>query len=325
VDHHYIFTGGSLNWIDRLFDAADVMGMRMCAARGAMDVASDLYAEWQVMKIDDVLKDMDRLVTKYHDLSPGSFRTVATAPTSVLSVSPEFYREVGAFAEKRSIQLHTHCGETKEEITRAVEKRGRRPLEILDDAGWLKEGTWLAHAIHYSPEEVQMLGKRKVGISHCPHANMRLGSGTCRVREQHDAGVKVSVGVDGSASNDSGHFLGELRTALYVSRLSYGADSLTVEDVLEFGTMGGARVLRREQELGSLEPGKLADIAIFPAENLASLGAENPVLGLVLCRPRDVDALIIQGKIRVRDGQILGFDYASLADKHREIAKKIWE
>ena len=285
VDHHYVFVGGSDGWIEEQFDAARQFGIRFHSARGAMDTTSEIYQDWMVEGLDAALRAMERLVDQFHDPSPASLSRVALAPVAILSASADLYRESARLAGDRGLRLHTHCGETQAERERALRLFGKLPMDVLRSAGWTREGTWLAHGIHFNDEEVAEIGRQKMGISHCPTCNMRLGSGICRVNDLRSAGATVALGVDGSASNDSGHLLAEARQALLLTRVAHGAGAMRVSDALEIATREGAKCLGREKELGSIEVGKWADMAIFPAEDLASSGAHDKVDALLLCLP----------------------------------------
>ena len=219
--------------------------------------------------------------------------------------------------------LHTHCGETLEEDQYALEHLGKRQLPFLAECGWETERVWLAHGIHFDDGEIAHLGQRKMGIAHCPCSNMRLGSGICRVVDLQNSGVKVGLGVDGSASNDSGHMLNEIRQALLLARVDRGAGAMSTMEALELATLEGAACLCRSDDLGSLEVGKCADLAVFPTEDLYGSGAENALEALILCFSRQVQTLIINGRIRVQEGRIKDLDLPNLLAAHRTIASRI--
>lgn len=323
VDHHYVFVGGHEGWIEEQFEAAQLFGIRFHSARGAMDTTSEIYQEWMVEGIDRALQGMERLVNAFHDPRPESFRRVALAPVAILSASAELYRETARLASDRNLRLHTHCGETRAEKERSLRLFGKPPLDILRAAGWTQDRTWLAHGIHFDDAEVSEIGRMRMGVAHCPTCNMRLGSGICRVNDLRKAGATVALGVDGSASNDSGHLLAEARQALLLTRVAHGAAAMRVMDALELATCEGARCLGRLAELGSLEVGKLADIAIFPAEDLASSGAHDKVDGLLFCLPRTVSALVVHGQVRIREGQFVDLDLPLLLERHRVASRRL--
>lgn len=323
ADHHYVFVGGAEGWIDGQFEAASQFGIRFHSARGAMDTTSEIYQDWMVEGISKAMADMERLIDLYHDPSPESYCRIAPAPVAVLSASKSLYRASAELAEAHDLRLHTHCGETAAERERSFRIFGCLPLDILRGAGWSGERTWLAHGIHFDDAEVAEIGKHRMGIAHCPTCNMRLGSGICRVNDLRRAGAHVALGVDGSASNDSGHLLAEARQALLLTRVAHGAGAMRVLDALELATRGGVRCLGREQELGSLEVGKLADVAIFPAENLASSGAHDKVEALLLCLPRQVASLVIHGRTRIHDGHFVDVDLEPILERHRAAARRL--
>lgn len=322
-DHHYVFPRGSSGLIDAQFAAAAELGIRFHGARGGMDTASDLIPEWAVQSIDEILRDSERLAARYHEAGRGAMRRLVLAPCAMTSASPELFRQTAALARARGLKLHTHCAETIAENDLVRAHHGRGPLEVLEEWGWDDASVWLAHGIHFADAEVAHVGRRRMGVAHCPCSNMRLGSGVCRVADLQQAGAPVGLGVDGSASNDSGHMLNEARQALLLARVTRGAGAMTPLAALELATRGGAQVLGRDDDLGSLEAGKCADFAIFPASDLYSSGAENPVDGLVLCHARQVDALVIHGRVRVRDGAIPGLDLGALLARHGAIARRI--
>ncbi len=323
VDHHYVFVGGSEGWIEGQFEAARQFGIRFHSARGAMDTTSEIYQEWMVEGLDTALHAMERVVEQFHDPSPGSHARVALAPVAILSASADLYRETARLAGDRGLRLHTHCGETQAERGRALRLFGKLPLDVLRSAGWTREGTWLAHGIHFDDAEVAEIGRHRMGIAHCPTCNMRLGSGICRVNDLRKSGATVALGVDGSASNDSGHLLAEARQALLLTRVAHGAGAMRVSDALEIATREGAKCLGREKELGSLEVGKWADIAVFPSEDLASSGAHDKVEALLFCLPRQVSHLIVHGRVRISEGQFVDIDLAPFLERHRAAARRI--
>ncbi|MEO6001609.1 MAG: 8-oxoguanine deaminase [Opitutus sp.] len=322
-DHHYMFPKGTTDLIDRQFEAAATLGMRFHAARGSMDTASEMIPNWAVQPIDTILTDSERLASRYHDARKGAMTRLVLAPCAMTSASVDLFRESAAIARVRGLHLHTHCAETVAENDLAAAHYGERPLPFLEKIGWAGERVWFAHGIHFNDDEVAHLGRHRMGVAHCPCSNMRLGSGVCRVNDLQRAGAHVGLGVDGSASNDSGHMLNEVRQALLLTRVAHGAGAMTVDGALTLATRGGAECLGRDDDLGSLEPGKCADVAIFPADDVFSSGAENPVDALVLCFPRRVDTLIVNGVVRVREGQIAGLELQPLLERHAAIARRL--
>ena len=322
-DHHYVYPKGCGISLEPLFRAASILGIRLTACRGSMDQASEIIPEFATQTIDEILSDSLTMVARFHDRSPGSMNQVALAPSAVLSVTGELLSETARLADAENLRLHIHCGETTGELQRSDQLHRCRPLSYLARRGWDNGRVWLAHGIHFNDGEVRHIGEHGMGVAHCPCANMRLGSGVCRVNDLRAAGAAVSLGVDGSASNDSGNLLGEVRQALMLTRVAHGAGAMTVEQALELVTLEGARNLGRERELGSVEVGKCADLAVFPAFDLHSSGVENRVHGLILCHPRQVDTLVVHGRVRVRDGRIPGLDLTALLQTHDQAARRL--
>ena len=322
ADHHYVVPTGSGDCFGAQFRAAEQLGVRFHGGRGSMDVASDLIGGWAVQPLDTIMADCDRLRREFHDPTPGSYHQVFLAPCAATSASRDLLEVSASYAREYALGLHSHCGETLDEDVYSQQHFGRRPVEYFADRGWDFEGVWFAHGIHFTDEEVRWLGERRIGVSHCPYANMRLGSGICRVNDLQAAGAKVGIGVDGSASNDSGHLLGELRQALMLCRVRYGAESMSALDALALGTTSGAGLLRRS-DLGSLEVGRCADLAIFPSVDVFSSGCENPVDALLLCWSRQVDSLIVGGSVKIAGATFVNFDLAELIDKHHVRARQL--
>lgn len=322
-DHHYIFPRhGAHDILDAGFNAAASLGIRYVGCRGSVNLPSDIMPDWSCQDLDVILADCQRLHDRFHDPSPDSRAQVAFAPCTVFGCSGEHYKESARLARHLKVRLHTHCGETIPENKDAIKHLGCRPFPYMAKLGWEGDDVWLAHGIHFNNSEVARLTRTRTGIAHCPVSNMRLGSGICRVNDLRNGGSPVSLGVDGSASNDSGHLLNEARTALLLTRVLHGAEAMTPEQALEMATLDGARNLGRITDLGSLEPGKCADVAIFPEQDLFSSGAHNPVHSLILCHARQVDSLVIHGQVRVENGQISGLDLPRLLSRHRKTARR---
>lgn len=322
ADHHYVFPRGAHNMIDAQFAAASKMGVRFHASRGSMNVRSDLIADWALQEEAEILEDTERLIETRHDAASGSFRQIIVAPCAATSCSESLLKASSELARKHCTGLHTHCGETEAENTFSLEKFGRRPLDYLLNCGWDYDRTWLAHGIHFNNTELEQLAEHGIGVGHCPNANMRLGSGICRVPELLEYGIKVGIGVDGSASNDSGHILAELRQALYLARVRYGAEAMSVLDAFELGTWRAAEMMGRT-DLGRLARGYCGDLAAFPTEDLYANGAENPVDALLICHPRQVADLVVGGRVLVEQGSIRDLDLAALQIRHAERSREI--
>jgi len=300
TDHHYLFPeGASPHLIDITIQAARDAGMRFHPTRGSMSRSvkdGGLPPDSVVQDEETILADCERVIEKFHDSRPGAMVRVALAPCSPFSVSEELMKQTADLARKHGVRLHTHLGETRDEDAYCGEVYGRRPVDFLESVGWLANDVWLAHGIWFDDEEIARLGTAGVAVAHCPSSNMRLGSGICRVRDLRAAGSPVGLAVDGSASNDSSNMLAELRQALLLHRVLSGASGMSVQEVLEMATLGGAACLGRE-DLGSLEQGKACDLAVFDLGAIGYDGAQDPVAALLLCHPEPVREVIIGGTV----------------------------
>ena len=325
TDHHYVFPRGSSRLIDAQIEAARKIGIRFHPTRGSMSVGRSqggLPPDSVVQREERILRDCERLIAKYHDHAPGSMLRIALAPCSPFSVSPQLMQSSAHLAGRHGVRLHTHLAETRDEEAYCLNRFGKRPLDLLEDAGWLGGGTWLAHGIHFNPREVKRLGRAGVGIAHCPSSNMRLGSGCAPVPALRRAGCPVGLGVDGSASNDSSHMLAEVRQALLLQRLRHRAAAMGVNDALRMATVEGARCLGRD-DIGSLVPGLRADIAIFDLRGAGFSGAGDAVSALLLCAPAQVETLVIEGRVVVEGGELRTISMDSVLRRHRRLAARL--
>jgi 8-oxoguanine deaminase len=325
TDHHYVFPRGCGKMIDAEIGAARRIGIRFHPTRGSMSVGRSqggMPPDSVVQKEETILADCERLIRTYHDPAPGSMLRVGLAPCSPFSVSPALMRETALLAERHHVRLHTHLAETRDEEVYCVQRFGRRPLDLLQDVGWLGAGTWLAHGIHFNASEVKRLGRAGCGIAHCPSSNMRLGSGIAPVLGLRRAGCPVGLGVDGSASNDSSHMLAEVRQALLLTRLARGAAAINVKDALRMATIEGARCLGRD-DIGTLEAGKRADVALFDLRGIGYSGAEDPVAALLLCAPSPVHTLVIEGRVVVENSELRTLRLDPVLEQHRRMAARI--
>jgi len=321
-DHHYVFPTGLEEAMDIQVAEAQRVGMRMTVTRGSMNLSQKdggLPPDSVVQDEDTILADCERVISIYHDRQEGAMIQVALAPCSPFSVTPRMMRETAALAQRHDCRLHTHLGETEDEDDYCLEHFGCRPVDYLEQAGWLSDRSWLAHGIHFSGDEVNRLGRAGVGVSHCPTSNMVLASGSCRTKELEQAGCPVGLGVDGSASNDSSNLMEGVRHALMINRLTYDAASVTHEDVFRWATAGSARCLGRD-DIGRLEVGKQADLALFRLDELRFSGAGDPLAALVLCGAHRADRVMIGGQWRVEDGHPIGVDVERLRFQHGEAA-----
>ncbi len=315
-DHHYVFPRGTNGLIEAEVRAAQELGVRIVASRGSMDLGESdggLPPDSLVEDIDTVLAETERLVGLQDD---DGLVQIAVAPCSPFSVTGQLMRESAKLARKLGLKLHTHLAETVEEEEYCRGLYGCRPVEYLQELGWIDSDVWCAHCVHVHDEDVQTFAGGGVGVAHCPTSNMRLGAGIARVRELAAAGVDVGLGVDGSASNERGDLLFEVKQALLVARARSGPDAMTVRDALRYGTRGGAAVLGRD-DIGTLEPGKRADIAVWRTDGLELGGAVDPVAGLVLSAPHRVDRLYVGGEEVVREGRLVHADEEEIARHHR--------
>jgi cytosine/adenosine deaminase-related metal-dependent hydrolase len=323
-DHHYVFPEGRTGLVEAEVQAARELGVRLVAARGSMDLGvSDggLPPDELVEGLDAVLADTERLHDELHEPGPGARVQIAVAPCSPFSVTRRLMTESAELARRLGLPLHTHLAETAEEEAYCMELYGCTPVEYLTDLGWLGEDVWCAHCVHLSADDVSDFAASSTGVAHCPTSNLRLGAGLAPVREYLDAGVRVALGVDGSASNERGDLLSEVRQALLVARGRGGPAAMTAREALVLGTRGGASVLGRA-DLGSLEPGKRADFAVWRTDSLELAGAADLVAGLVLSSPHRVDRLVVEGEEVVRDGALVNADEDEIAAAHREHARR---
>jgi cytosine/adenosine deaminase-related metal-dependent hydrolase len=321
-DHHYVFPRGRPGLVEAEVRAARELGVRIVASRGSMDLGESdggLPPDELVEELDAVLAETERLAGELHEEGPGARVQIAVAPCSPFSVTGRLLEESAGLARRLGLPLHTHLAETVEEEAYCRELHGCTPVEYLERLGWLSGDVWCAHCVHLAPLEVRRFGETGTGVAHCPTSNLRLGAGVAPVRELVDAGVRVGLGVDGSASNERSDLFLEVKQALLVARGRGGPGAMTARDALGLGTRGGARVLGRE-DLGSLEPGKCADFAVWRVDGLELAGADDPVAGLVLSAPHRVDRLVVGGEDVVRDGRLVRADEDEIAREHRREA-----
>ena len=303
------------------------LGMRMTLNRGSMDLSvkdGGLPPDSVVQDRQAILADCERVINTYHDPKEGAMLQVALAPCSPFSVTTELMRESAELASNCNCRLHTHLGETHDEDAYCLEKFSCRPVDYLEENGWLNDRTWLAHGIHFDDSEIARLGAHGVGVCHCPTSNMVLASGQCRTLELEKAGVAVGLGVDGSASNDNSNLMEGVRHALMINRLTYGASEVTHLDALRWATQGSAKCLGRD-DIGKIGIGYQADLAMFTLDELRFSGADDPLAALVLCGAHSADRVMVKGRWLVIDGNPLGIDVAKLRFEHGQAAKQFAE
>ncbi len=324
-DHHYVFPRGVSGLIEAEVQAARELGVRIVASRGSMDLGESdggLPPDAVVEKLDAVLADTERLVSELHEPGHGARVQIAVAPCSPFSVTRRLMEDSADLARRLGLPLHTHLAETVEENAYCEELFGCRPVEYLEQLGWLAEEVWCAHCVHLSADDVAAFARHGVGVAHCPTSNLRLGAGVAPVRDLLDAGVRVGLGVDGSASNERSDLALEVKQALLVARGRGGPAALTAREALRLATRGGAAVLRRE-DIGSLEPGRCADFAVWRTDGLELAGADDPVAGWAFSLPHRVDRLVVGGEEVVRDGDLVSADEAEIAREHRRQASRL--
>jgi len=334
-DHLYLFPNGSS--LDDEIAAAQEMGMRIHASRGSMSLGESkggLPPDSVVDTEEEILKDSVRLIERYHDARPGSMVQIVLAPCSPFSVTGELMKESAKLARQYGVHLHTHLAETKDEEVFCQEMFGYRPVAYMQSVDWIGEDVWFAHSVHIQPEEIQIYAHEKCGVAHCPSSNMRLASGIAPVWEYLQAGVKLGLGVDGSASNDGSHMLAEARQMMLLARVRAGLMGaslshegappiLTARQALETATRGGAAVLGRK-DIGSLEKGKCADFIAFDLNQLDYTGAlHDPVSALLFCNPTKVNYNYVAGKAVVRSGHLVNLDLGQHIQRHNQAAKRL--
>jgi 8-oxoguanine deaminase len=324
ADHHYLFPEALTEAMDIQAEAAASMGVRMTMTRGSMSLGTDdggLPPQNTVQHEDIILADSERVIKRYHNAAEGSMLQVALAPCSPFSVTPELMRHSATLAAEHEVMLHTHLAETIDEENFCVQRFGLRTVDYLDSVGWLGPQTWLAHGIHFNTDEIQRLGAAGTGICHCPTSNMMLASGIAPVQELEAAGCPVGIGVDGSASNDGSNMIQEVRQALYLQRLKYGAQ-VSHFDAYRWATEGSAKMLGRS-DIGSLVVGKQADIAFFKLDEMRFSGSHDPLAALLLCGAHKAEHVMVAGRWSVKKGLIEGLDVSPLLQQHGAAAKAL--
>ncbi|RQO32809.1 8-oxoguanine deaminase [Herminiimonas sp. KBW02] len=325
-DHLYIYPNGCR--LDDSLEAAQQIGMRFHAARGSMSVGQSkggLPPDRVVEQEADILRDTQRLIETYHDADRHAMQRIVVAPCSPFSVSRDLMRESASMARSYKVSLHTHLAENVSDIAYSREKFNMTPAEYAEDCGWVGHDVWHAHCVQLDDAGINLFAHTHTGIAHCPCSNMRLASGIAPIRKMLDAGVSVGLGVDGCASNDSGHMMAEVRQAMLLQRVGFGPDAMTARQALEVATLGGAKVLNRD-DIGALKPGMSADIIMFDLRQIGFAGAlHDPVAALVFCTPPNVACSIINGRVVIRDGQITTIDLGHVIERHNALAFSLAE
>jgi len=324
ADHLYIFPNGCT--LDDTIAAAREIGIRFHPTRGAMSLGQSkggLPPDSVVEDESAILADMERVVAQFHDPSPHAMLRLGIAPCSPFSVTRELMRDAAIFARGRGLRLHTHLAENQKDIAFTRERFRCTPAEYAEELGWLGEDVWHAHCVHLDTAGIAAFARSGTGVAHCPCSNMRLASGIAPIPALRAAGVPVGLGVDGSASNDGGHMLGEARQAMLLARVGHGPAAMTARQALELATLGGARVLGRQGEIGALVPGMAADLVAFDVHGLDQAGAADLVAALVFCTPPRAAVSVINGRVVVRDGRLLTLDERAQAARHRAASARL--
>lgn len=323
-DHLYIYPNGVR--VDDEIQAAVELGIRFHATRGSMSLGRSQGGLPPDNCVEDepfILRESRRAIETYHQANRFGMVRVALAPCSPFTVTADIMRSSAELARAYGVRLHTHLAETKDEEEFCLERFGARPVDYVASLGWTGPDVWHAHCVHLNTEEISLFATTGSGVAHCPSSNMRLASGIAPVRAMRDAGVRVGLGVDGSASNDSSHLLAEARQAMLLQRVMGNPNALGAQEALEIATLGGASVLGRD-DIGSLAAGMAADFIGYRLDRLSFAGARHdPLAALVFCTPPNVDLSVINGQVRVRDGEIVGLDTHALTRRHNEISRKL--
>ncbi len=324
MDHHYVFPKqGSENFLAQQFAAAEDLGIRFFATRGSMSRGKSdggLPPDDLVQSVDTILRDSQRLVETFHDPSRFSMRNVALAPCSPFSVTTDLLKQSALLARSLNVRLHTHLGETRDETAFCLEVLGKRPLDYMEDCGWLGSDVWYAHGIYFDDAELRLLAQTGTGVAHCPVSNMKLASGVCRVPEMLELGVPLGLAVDGSASNDCSNLMAEIRAAYLLHRLTYSAKAPTGYDLLKLATRGSAALLGRD-DIGSLEPGKAADLFLIDVNLLELAGTYLDPANLLgtVGYARPAKYVVVNGKLTVKDGNLLRVDEGAITRRANQL------
>jgi cytosine/adenosine deaminase-related metal-dependent hydrolase len=327
ADHHYVFPRSGGDVLGATVAAARKVGLRFHPTRGSMDLGASsggLPPDDVVESLDEILAATEAAIAKFHNPSPESMLRVGVAPCSPFSVSGELLGEAARLARSLGVRLHTHLAETSDETRYCLERFGRTPVEYLDSLGWLGTDVWLAHVVHLDDAAITRLAATGTGAAHCPSSNARLGSGICRTPALLQAGVPVGLGVDGSASNEASSLLDDVRQAVRMARAVGGPHALSVRQALRMATRGGAQVLGRADDIGALEPGKLADIALWRMDTLPHAGIADPVAALVLGARPPLELLLVNGQPVVEHDRLVTVDEEEIAAAARRASARAW-
>ncbi|MGA8495238.1 MAG: 8-oxoguanine deaminase [Xanthobacteraceae bacterium] len=325
TDHHYVFPAGLEDAIDIEVAAAKRLGLRVLLTRGSMNLSQrdgGLPPDSVVQDEDAILADSERVVARYHEAGQGAMVQIALAPCSPFSVTTSLMRSTADLAARLNVRMHTHLAETEDENRYCQEIHNCRPLDYLEDCGWLNDRVWLAHGIHFDAGEMKRLARAGTAISHCPCSNQTLASGTCPVCAMEQAGVRIGIGVDGSASNDGSNLMQEVRAAFLLQRSLYGVKAVSHTDALRWATKGSAACVGRT-DIGEIAVGKMADLALFKLDELRFSGSGDPLAALVLCGAHRADRVMVGGRWIVKDGEIPNLDLGELIKRHSAAARAL--
>jgi cytosine/adenosine deaminase-related metal-dependent hydrolase len=326
VDHHYVFPRSGGDLLGATVAAARDVGLRFHPTRGSMDLGASsggLPPDDVVESLDEILAATEAAIATFHDSSPDSMLRIGVAPCSPFSVTGELLTEAAQLARSRGVRLHTHLAETADETRYCAERFGRTPVEYLDSLDWLGTDVWLAHAVHLDDAAITRLAATGTAVAHCPSSNARLGSGICRTAALLAAGVPVGLGVDGSASNEASSLLDDVRQAVLMARAVGGPQAMSVRQALRMATRGGAQVLGRSADIGTLEPGKLADIALWRLDTLPHAGIADPVAALVLGARPPLELLLVNGRPVVEHDRLVTVDEDNVAAAARRASARV--
>lgn len=326
MDHHYVFPRDGGDVLEAEIEAARTIGLRFHPTRGSMDLSEKdggLPPDHLVEETDEALAATEAAIDRWHDPSPDAMLRVAVAPCSPFSVTSRLMEEAAVLARRKGVRLHTHLAETGDEEDFCREQFGCTPVEYAERVGWLGDDVWLAHGVHLDDPAIARLGATGTGVAHCPSSNARLGAGAARVRELLDHGVPVGLGVDGAASQEVSHLGAELRQALYTARLRGGPKAMDAREALRLGTIGGAHCLGRQDDLGSLEVGKLADLVLWRLDGLGHEGIDDKVAALVFGPPAPVELALVGGKPVVERGELTNADEETLTRQARRAHQRL--
>jgi len=327
TDHCYLYPKKGGNMLAAAIEGAQAAGIRFHPTRGSMSLSKKdggLPPDSVVQTEDEILADCRRMIETYHDPEALAMLRVALAPCSPFSVTLDLMRESVTLAEEYGVLLHTHLAETQDEEAFCKREFGLRPVDLMEELGWLRDDVWFAHLVVLSDEDIAKLSAAKVGMAHCPSSNMTLGSGIARVTEMKGTDIRIGLAVDGSASNDTSNMIREVRNAMLLQRVQYGADAMTAREALQMATMGGASVLGRQDEIGSIEVGKAADLIAFDLNDIAFAGSHaDPVAAIVHCAGDRVDFSMVNGDWRVRESRLVDESIYELIPEHNRISKRL--